>query len=65
VFEEAIAKANAAKRPASGLEEIQCAAPGCTKMFRPRRRGHKTCSDACRQALFRAMQPASRSQREG
>jgi hypothetical protein len=38
----------------SNLPGVQCAAPGCVNMFRPRRRGHKTCSDACRQALVRS-----------
>jgi hypothetical protein len=36
------------------IAEVQCAAPGCSNLFRPSRRGHKTCSDACRQALSRS-----------
>jgi hypothetical protein len=42
----------------SNLPEIKCAAPGCANVFRPRRRNHKTCSDACRQALSRTAQAA-------
>ena len=37
----------------ANLPEIKCAAPGCANTFRPNRRGHKTCSDACRKALSR------------
>jgi hypothetical protein len=45
------------QRPAN-LPEVKCAAPGCSNVFRPRRRNHKTCSDACRQALSRTTQAA-------
>jgi curved DNA-binding protein CbpA len=37
----------------SNLPEVQCVAPGCANTFRPRRRNHKTCSDACRKSLSR------------
>jgi hypothetical protein len=47
----------------SNLPEIKCSAPGCANVFRPRRRNHKTCSDACRKSLSRmppSMQPSIR-----
>jgi hypothetical protein len=44
------------RRQPANLPEIKCAAPGCSNVFRPRRRNHKTCSDACRQALSRTTQ---------
>ncbi len=40
------------QRPAN-LPEVKSAAPGCANTFRPRRRNHKTCSDACRKSLSR------------
>jgi hypothetical protein len=41
------------QRPAN-LPEVKCAAPGCSNVFRPNRRDHRTCSDRCRRALSRA-----------
>jgi hypothetical protein len=38
--------------------EIKCAAPGCAKMFRPRRRDHTACSNTCRKAISRARKKA-------
>jgi chromosome segregation ATPase len=37
----------------ASLPQIKCAAPGCTNLFVPNRRGHRTCSDSCRKALSR------------
>jgi hypothetical protein len=50
-------RAETEQRRAS-IPEIKCTAPGCSNVFRPRRRGHKTCSDTCRKALSRTTQAA-------
>ncbi len=43
------------------VREVSCIGPGCDRWFKPNRRGHLYCSDACRQAAWRERHRSTRN----